>query len=57
MTKKKYEPVEIDYSKLRKSKAKTQIPVYFAISEEELKERMARTWERVQRQKREKSYK
>ena len=49
MTKKKYEPVEIDYSKLRKSTTKTQIPVYFAISEEELKERMART--------REKSYK
>ncbi|MCX0390991.1 hypothetical protein LI050_05485 [Clostridium perfringens] len=57
MTKKKYEPVEIDYSKLRKSKTKTQIPVYFAISEEELEERMARTWERIQKQKREKSYK
>ena len=28
--------VEIDYIKLRRSKAKTKDPVYFAVSEEEM---------------------
>lgn len=54
MAKKKYEPIEIDYSKLRKSKANTKNPVYFAVSEEELKKRMARQWERTQKLKEEK---
>ena len=49
MAKKKYEPIEIDYSKLRRSTAKTKIPVYFAVSEEELEERMARQWEKNQK--------
>ncbi|MBO3344350.1 hypothetical protein JJB52_08730 [Clostridium perfringens] len=46
--------VEIDYSKLRRSKAKTKHPVYFAVSEEEMEERMARAWERIQVEKAEK---
>lgn len=46
--------VEIDYSKLRRSKAKTKHPVYFAVSEEEMEERMARVWERIQVEKAEK---
>lgn len=46
MVKKKYKPIEIDYSKLRRSSAKTTVPVYFAISEDELAERMARQWEK-----------
>ena len=54
MAKKKFEPIEIDYSKLRKSTVDTPIPVYFAISEEELEERMARQWERTQKLKEEK---
>ncbi|MFR7934334.1 MAG: hypothetical protein ACLU4S_02745 [Clostridium perfringens] len=45
---------EIDYSKLRRSKAKTKYPVYFAVSEEEMEERMARAWERIQAEKAEK---
>ncbi|WP_300259398.1 hypothetical protein [Clostridium sp.] len=54
MAKKKFKPIEIDYSKLRKCPVDTPIPVYFAISEEELEERMAREWERTQRLKEEK---
>ncbi|MGG5461466.1 hypothetical protein [Clostridium sp. B9] len=54
MAKKKYEPIEIDYSKLRRSKAKTKNPVYFAVSEEVMEERMARQWERTQKLKEEK---
>ncbi|MBO3312827.1 hypothetical protein [Clostridium perfringens] len=54
MAKKKFEPVEIDYSKLRRSSAKTKNPVYFAVSEEELARRMARQWERTQKLKEEK---
>ncbi|WP_283696878.1 hypothetical protein ACSXBU_11925 [Clostridium perfringens] len=54
MAKKKFEPIDIDYSKLRKSTVDTPIPVYFAISEEELAERMARQWERTQKLKEEK---
>ncbi|BDU81781.1 hypothetical protein [Clostridium perfringens] len=46
--------IEIDYSKLRRSKAKTKHPVYFAVSEEEMEERMARAWERIQVEKAEK---
>ncbi|XZM34745.1 hypothetical protein ACSXAY_06725 [Clostridium perfringens] len=46
--------IEIDYSKLRRSKAKTKHPVYFAVSEEEMEERMARAWERIQAEKAEK---
>ena len=46
--------IEIDYSKLRRSKAKTKHPVYFAVSEEEMEERMARAWERMQVEKAEK---
>lgn len=45
---------EIDYSKLRRSKAKTKHPVYFAVTEEEMEERMARAWERIQIEKVEK---
>lgn len=54
MDKRKFKTVEIDYSKLRRSKAKTKNPVYFAVSEEEIEERMARQWERNERLKEEK---
>lgn len=54
MKKKQYRAIKIDYSKLRRSKAKTKHPVYFAISEEEMEERMARAWERIQVEKAEK---
>lgn len=54
MDKKQYRATEIDYSKLRRSKAKTKHPVYFAVSEEEMEERMARAWERIQVDKAEK---
>ncbi len=46
--------IKIDYSKLRRSKVKTKHPVYFAVSEEEMEERMARAWERIQVDKAEK---
>ncbi|MDM0609581.1 hypothetical protein QTH09_00890 [Clostridium perfringens] len=54
MDKKQYRTTEIDYSKLRRSKAKTKHPVYFAVSEEDMEERMARAWERIQVEKAEK---
>lgn len=54
MDKKQYRAIKIDYSKLRRSKAKTKHPVYFAVSEEEMEERMARAWERIQVEKAEK---
>ncbi len=54
MEKKQYRAIEIYYSKLRRSKAKTKHPVYFAVSEEEMEERMARAWERIQVEKAEK---
>ncbi|HFD2035902.1 TPA: hypothetical protein ACF2DS_000773 [Clostridium perfringens] len=55
MDKKQYRAIEIDYSKLRRSEAKTKHPVYFAVSEEEMEERMARAWERIQVEKAEKN--
>ncbi|EOU2128082.1 hypothetical protein C4D39_12915 [Clostridium perfringens] len=54
MDKKQYRSIKIDYSKLRRSKAKTKHPVYLAVSEEEMEERMARAWERIQVEKAEK---
>lgn len=54
MNKRKFKTAEIDYSKLRRSKAKTKNPVYFAVSEEVIEERMARQWERNERLKEEK---
>ena len=45
---------EIDYGKLRICKAKTHYPVFLAVSEEEMEERMARAWERIQIDKAEK---
>ncbi|MDH2337037.1 hypothetical protein [Clostridium perfringens] len=44
MTKKKCEPIDIDYSKLIKYPLETPIPVLLAVPVEVLAERLAKAW-------------
>ncbi len=44
MTKKKCEPINIDYSKLKRYPLETPLPVLLAVPVEVLAERLAKAW-------------